>query len=80
MRYLCCLLWCVVFLGLSLEKAGAQESYVNWPIEEVIVYESGARITRSGMVRLSDQGRANYVIGDLSKSVDENMVQVLLDE
>ncbi len=58
----------------------AQESYVNWPIEEVIVYESGARITRTGLVQLSDAGRANYVVGDLTKMIVEGLVQVKLDE
>jgi hypothetical protein len=80
MRYECCFLLCLLSFGFNLEGADAQESHVTWPIGEIIVYESAARITRIGSVQLNDQGRAHYVVGDLSKTVNEDMVQVQLAE
>jgi len=58
----------------------AQESYMIWPIEEVSVYESGARIVRSGSVQLNEEGRVNCVVGALTKSIIPNMLQVKLAE
>lgn len=56
----------------------AQELYVVWPIEEVSVYESGARIVRSGSVQLNEEGRVNCVVGALTKNISANMLQVKL--
>lgn len=51
-----------------------------WPIEDVSVYESGARIVRSGSVQLNEEGRVNCVVGALTKSISPNMLQVKLAE
>tara|TARA_B100000768_G_C11282909_1_gene379779 strand:+ start:217 stop:1821 length:1605 start_codon:yes stop_codon:yes gene_type:complete len=71
------LLATVLFFAL---QASGQEVYVEWPIEEGIVYESGARLVRSGSFRLNDQGRGTLVIGGLAERIDESMVQVNLSE
>ena len=69
----------VLLLGGMVYHAAdcfAQESYMVWPIEEVSVYESGARIIRSGSVQLNEDGRVNCVVGALTKSISANMLQV----
>ena len=80
MKYAFCFLVWLGAVGICGEKVLAQENYVDWPIENVAIYESGARIVRTGTVKLDEQGRANYVVGGLARRISDGMVQVQLSE
>ena len=76
------IVWCVISISFAcLGQAGKTEKeVVNWPISAVTVYESGAKVERSGAVRLSAQGLKTIVVRGLAEEIDPAMLQLNLNE
>lgn len=69
---------CVAILVLSSPNLKAQSQEFEWDIEEVTVYQQGARIVRSGPVSLDNQGRLEFELVALAQSIDPEMIQVAM--
>lgn len=78
------MIWGAICLSMTWFGQGraqeGKEDAVSWPLSSVTVYESGAKVERSGAVRLNNQGMKTVRIGGLAEHVDEAMLQLNLDE
>lgn len=72
----------LLFLSFSTILTAQSENpvHVQWPIEQVTVYQNGAWIERTGNVQVDSSGRTRLTIAGLTQKVDDASLQVTLPE
>ena len=69
----------VLIISLSMMQwAWGQVNSNGWPITDVAVYRTGAKIERQGQVALGSDGLSTVTINGLAKDVNLDMLQVSL--